>query len=150
MDIFLRRLPDSVTRLDLIKYLNSALNPRWPLLRHRPHGHLVGCEIFQVTDLTSRAVEYHGLAHVEPAAAAKALIARLDGSLLKGKPMAVRKFYKRSQMRDRRRTASNPPPPGTLEQRKEDRRRNNLRIELLSAGATHEVPPDTEQFLSAR
>lgn len=149
MDIFLRRLPDSITRLDLIKYVNSALRPRWPMLRHRPHGRLVGCEIFQVTDLTTDAVEFHGLVHVEPATAANALIQRLDGTLLKNKPMSVRKFFRRSQLRDRRKQPGHTPPPGVLEQRKGDRRRNNLRVELLSAGSTQETHPQAGTYISA-
>lgn len=137
MDIFIRRLPESVTRLDLIHFISGALKPHWALFSAPPKTANVDCEIMRVTDIDSQTVEYHGIAHFAQPNEAMGVIARLNGTLLKGKQMEVRKFFHRSSLRDRRiHSSSNPLPTHVFEQRHEDRRRSQLLIEEFHAGAT--------------
>ncbi|MEJ1384053.1 MAG: RNA-binding protein [Candidatus Sedimenticola sp. (ex Thyasira tokunagai)] len=136
MDIFVRRLPVSTTRLDLIQFASDALEPQWHLLEFSPIGKLKGCEIVRITDSSLTNAEYHGLLHIEPSKAGLAVIDRLNGSLFKNKKVDVRKFYKRSSERDRRHNDVQPLPLDILEQRKGDRRRNELVFKKLRAGAT--------------
>ncbi|PLY11967.1 MAG: hypothetical protein C0631_17780 [Sedimenticola sp.] len=135
MDIFIRNLPESVTRLDLINFIEKGLKPRWSLFGSN-NGRMLKCQIFVVTNMHTRASEFHALAKVEPSSAANSLIAKLNGSLLKGKPMTVRKFMRRSILRNRRRQSLEIKPERTENQRRTDRRRSNIRIDILHAGAT--------------
>ncbi|MCB1759715.1 MAG: RNA-binding protein [Gammaproteobacteria bacterium] len=137
MDIFIRRLPESVTRLDLIHFVSAALRPQWSLFRRGDGPQQIDCEIFRVTSLDNQSAEYHGIVHFEDPTEAMAVIERLNGRQLKGKRMEVRKYYHRSNLRDRRRQPNGQMPAGDIvEQRQADRRRNHLQIEPLHAGIT--------------
>ena len=137
MDIFIRRLPESVTKLDLIHFISGALKPRWSLFGGSDRTTSVDCEIMRVTDIEGQTVEYHGIAHFDHPNEAMGVIARLNGYMLKGKRMEVRTFFHRSPLRDRRiNPASHPLPDHIVEQRQQDRRRSHLLIEGFNAGAT--------------
>lgn len=135
MDIFIRRLPESVTRLGLINYLSSSLRSHWNPFSNRHGKKILGCEIFRIIDRKGQTVEYHGIAHIEPAKDAVVVIERLNGTRLKDKTMEVRKFYHRSSLRDQRHEEESL-PADVWERRKRDRRRSRLQIEPLHAGAT--------------
>jgi hypothetical protein len=136
MEVFIRRLPNSTTRLDLMQFLSAALKPKWYLLQFAPLGHLVRCEICRIDDPLNKRVEYHGIAQIEPPSAAQNIINNLNGAFFKAKKVEVRKFFRRSLNRDRRRTSSIQPHSDILEQRKQDRRRPHIHTELLTAGVT--------------
>lgn len=138
MDIFIRRLPEAVTRLDLIHFVSDALKPQWSFFTGSlSNSNQVDCEIMRITDSDNQTVEYHGIAHFTQPHKAIGVIARLNGSMLKGKMMEVRKFYHRSYLRDRRIQPSPSPLPSPMtEQRREERRRSQLLIEEILAGAT--------------
>lgn len=144
MDIFIRRLPESVTRLDLIHFISSAIKPHWTLFgMSLKHGN-IDCQIVRVTDIDNQTVEYHGIAHFTKPNEALAVIARLNGEFFKEKRMEVRKYFHRSPLRDRRnQTNASPLPAPVVEQRREERRRSRLLIEEFHAGATrvHEYSP---------
>ncbi|MET0083820.1 MAG: hypothetical protein ABW079_12445 [Sedimenticola sp.] len=137
MDILIRRLPDSTTHLDLRHFVISALNPKWYQFFSKPIAHLVSCSIFEVTDTHTHSVESHGLVRIEPASAGVEIIRKLNGRMLNGKEMEVRKFYRRAISRDRRQETSDLPQE-ILDQRKSDRRRLSLEITSVTAGVTHE------------
>lgn len=136
MDIFIRRLPKSTTRLDLIQFAAEALEPHWHLLEFSPIGRLRGCEIIRIADELQDNVEYHGIIHVEPQKAGLAVIDRLNGTFLNNKKVDVRQFHQRSAQHDRRRHQPQPLPVEISEQRKRDRRRPQLVFNNLHAGAT--------------
>jgi hypothetical protein len=135
MDIFIRRLPNATTRLDLMQFITSALKPKWYLLQFSPLGTLEHCDICRIEDPKLEQVEYHGIAHVAPPTAALSLIHRLDGETFKNKPVEVRKFIRRSLKRDKRERSS-AAPKALHEQRKRDRRRPGIRLDYLHAGIT--------------
>lgn len=137
MDIFIRRLPESVTRLDLIHFVADALPSHWSLFSHASEHAPVDCEIMQLTDCDTQLTEYHGIAHFANPTEALAVIGRLDGRTLKGKPMQVRKYFHRSELRDRRKLSDQQlPAEETVERRRSDRRRSELAMAALHAGAT--------------
>ena len=137
MELFIRRLPEATTRLDLIQFVSDALKPRWHLLQFAPAGSLTGCEILRIEDTDQESVEFHGVIHIEPAAAALTALERLDGNYFKSKKVEVRKYFHRSIKRDRRHHQSASLTDDIQEQRKRDRRRTHLLIEPLHAGATY-------------
>lgn len=135
MELFIRRLPEATTRLDLIQFVSDALKPRWHLLQFAPAGSLTGCEILRVEDTGQENVEFHGVIDITPAAAALTALERLNGNYFKSKKVEVRKYFHRSVERDRRHHQSLL-TDDVQEQRKRDRRRTHLLTEPLHAGAT--------------
>ncbi len=135
MEVFVRRLPESVTRLDLLHFLSAGAKGRWSLFNRRTSAAVINCEIFRIVNLEDDSVEFHGIAHVEPADVAMTTIERLDGSYLKGKLMEVRPYIQRSASGDRRRNPVSG-ETGYSERRRENRRREHLSIDTLLAGAT--------------
>ncbi|MCB1902852.1 MAG: RNA-binding protein [Gammaproteobacteria bacterium] len=136
MDVFVRRLPESVTRLDLIHFISSALKPHWTLFGMTLKPENIDCQILRVTDIDKQTVEYHGIAHFAKPNEAVAVIARLNGEFFKEKQMEVRKYFHRSPLRDRRQQTTSPLTAPEEEQRREERRRAGLLIEEFHAGAT--------------
>lgn len=140
MELFIRRLPEATTRLDLIKYVSDALKPRWHLLQFAPTGSITESEILRIEDTDHESIEFHGVIHIVPAAAALTALERLDGNYFKSKKVEVRKYFHRSTERDRRHRQSASPANDIQEQRKQDRRRIHLLIEPFHAGATSRKP----------
>lgn len=138
MDIFIRRLPNAITRLDLMQFISDALKPRWYRLQFNPPGKLTHCEICRIQDINSNRVEYHGIAQVEPPTAGLQVINRLNGELFKNKQVEVRKFFRRSTKRDRRDQPVQILTHPLFDNRRQDRRRPSIRIEFLHAGTTAE------------
>lgn len=142
MEIFIRRLPKSTTRLHLMKFISDALKPKWYLLQFSPKGTLRHCDIWRIDDPQTKQVEYHGVARIEPPSAALQLINRLNGQPFRTKIVEVRKFFHRSSERDRRRLQDEQIAKGFSEKRKRDRRRSGLHIDHLHAGVTTDsLPP---------
>ncbi len=135
MNIFIRRLPESTTYRELVNFVMGGLKPQPHKLQFRSSGQITRCEICRIHDKDSGLTEFHGMVRVEPSSAALRVINRLNGSSLKSKNMEVRKFFHRSDHRDRRRNESGPPPAKILEQRKRDRRRRHLNFESFHSGA---------------
>ncbi|WP_157606813.1 RNA-binding protein [Sedimenticola selenatireducens] len=136
MEIFIRRLPNSTTRLDLMQFVSEALRPKWYLLQFSPIGTLGHCDICRIDNPKTKQVEYHGIVHVDPPSAALSLINRLNGEIFKTKKVEVRKFFRRSTKRDRRRTSLEQISRDISEKRKQDRRRSGIQIDYLHAGIT--------------
>ena len=129
MLVFIRLLPEAVTQSDLRKFVGRAIRSSW-LHWFLPQARIHSTEIRRFTNNQTRSVEYHAVVDIEPAKAAMAAIRKLNRTPLKGKEVEVRKFYRRSQLRDRRaepRTAS-----AQEERRRHDRRRQSLREERVS------------------
>lgn len=141
MEIFIRRLPNSTTRLDLMQFVSAALKPKWYLLQFSPIGKLGHCDICRIDNPRTKQVEYHGIVHVDPPSVALNLINRLNGEIFKTKKVGVRKFFHRSSKRDRRRTPLEQISRDISEQRKQDRRRSDIQIDHLHAGITSDKMP---------
>lgn len=135
MWVFVRRIDPTTTRKELERFFNKGLKPGWAFFPFPTHGAIKRCEILCITDKDNRSVEYHGLVEIMPAKAAVSAIQRLNGSLLKGKSVEVRKYSRRSSYRDRRDHFSDL-EPASEERRKRDRRRPNLHSRILHASST--------------
>jgi hypothetical protein len=86
------------------------------------------CTILRLTDQANGTVEHHGLVEVQPARAAMRAIEDLNGRVLRGAQIQVRRYHHRSPLRDRRRNKIAHDHP---ENRLKDRRRANIKIDLV-------------------
>lgn len=130
MLVFIRMIPESVTRQDLQHYVAQAFRSPWARLFGRP-ARVKTLEILKLTDEGEQTVEFHALADIEPKKSALLAIRRLNRVPLLGRRVAVRKYYTRSDYRDRR---GQPPDQGSLsiqDRRTHDRRRPHLRREQV-------------------
>ncbi|MGD8930934.1 MAG: hypothetical protein PVI52_00090 [Chromatiales bacterium] len=87
-------------------------------------------EIRKLVNRATGSVEYHGVVDIEPAKGAVRAIRKLNLTPLKGKTVEVRKYYKRSPLRDRREGGSQ--EATSANRRKRDRRRPNLAEESVT------------------
>jgi hypothetical protein len=134
MWIFIRGIPTNASRKTLGQFVTSGM--RRGLLGLLPllnKGTLRHCDLLNITDQDTGAVERHGLVEVEPAEAAKQVIHRLNGRPYLGKPVMVRRYFHRSDHRDRRHNID----LGIEEElRRCDRRRANLQIDIGQVART--------------
>ena len=132
MWIFLRQIPNrAATRDELGRFVSKSLRPFWLFFLSGPHTKIKRCELLQIVNPATNSTEYHGLVQISPSTAAPPVIKRLNGRKLQGKPIEVRKFFRRSPHRDRRRTIFEREAP--LENRRGDRRRDGLKSSVLRA-----------------
>ena len=135
MWVFVRRVNNTTNRRELEKFIRRGLKPRWIFFPFPSHGTIKRCEILCITDKKNNTIEYQGLAEIMPSKAAVAAIHRLNDTLLKGKAVEVRKYFRRSSYRDRRDHFTDQEAAGE-ERRKRDRRRSNLHSRILHATTT--------------
>ena len=132
MWVFVRQIPkSSATRGELVKFVNKGLRPSWIFFPFSSHAKVKRCEILQIFNPETKTTEYHGLVQIDPSKAALPVIERLNGRKLKGKPVEVRKYFRRSPHRDRRRILFE--REDLQEFRRQDRRRDRLRSRVLHA-----------------
>ena len=102
MMLFLRGLPENLTRKELKAFIQSAVKSAG----NRSFSFkatVCTCTILRITDRSNGTVEHHGLVEVQPAKAAMQAIEELNGKELKGVPIEVRRYHHRTPLRDRRR-----------------------------------------------
>ena len=138
MWLFLRQIPKGTTREKLGGFVSKGLKPSWILFQLFPKAKVERCEILQIFNPDTKSIEYHGLAAINPSKAALPVMERLNGRELQGKPIEVRKYFRRSSYRDRRRTLSEREEGS--ESRRQDRRRRQLKKTVLHA-------PEVQQIL---
>ena len=128
MLVFIRLLPESVTKNDLRKFIGKAIDSPWQSL-FPPSNRIRSTEMRKLSNGQSHSVEYHGIVDIEPAKGAVKAIRKLHRTPLKGKEVEVRKYYQRSSLRDRRNKQQEVSP--TDERRRHDRRRASLLVESV-------------------
>jgi hypothetical protein len=127
--LFLRRIPEGVTRKELKRFLRSGVAG----LGSQPFSlrtAVCDCSILCITDPESGTREFHGLVEVQPAPTAMRAIEALNGEHLRGQPIEVRRYRHRSPPRDDGRATATPANGAAAAP---DRRRRNLKIDLVSA-----------------
>ena len=127
----LRQIPKGVTRGELGRFVSKGLKPSWMYFLSSSHAKVKRCEILQISNPETETVEYHGLVQIDPSKAALPVIDRLNGRILRGKPIEVRKYFRRSSFRDRRQAMSDIDEQQDL--RRRDRRRDQLISRVLHA-----------------
>ena len=131
MWIFLRQIPKGSTRRELGKFVSKGLSPSWMPFPFLSRAKVKRCEILEILNPETKTIEYHGLVQLDPNRAALPVIDRVNGRSLRGKPIEVRKYFRRSGHRDRRALFSE--SAGRQELRRKDRRRDRLRSKVLHA-----------------
>jgi len=145
MLVFIRMIPESVTRQDLQHYVAEAFHSPWARLFGRP-ARVKTLEILKLTDEGDQTVEFHALADIEPKKSALLAIRRLNRVPLLGRHVAVRKYYTRSDYRDRRGQRPDQETLSIQDRRMQDRRRPHLQREWVQisgpaiASATPDLP----------
>ena len=129
MKIFLRRIKCDANHKELNDFVADAFRPKW-YWPFRNNGLLSEHNILRIRDKNS--IEYHGLADIHPERAALRAIIVLNGKRFAGQIVEVRKWYDRSQARDRRKRVSQIPADLPHSDRRcGDRRRKDLNIEII-------------------
>ena len=129
MLIFIRLLPEAVTQGELRRFVEKAVHSPWRILFFY-RCKIQMAEIRKLVNRATGSVEYHGVVDIEPAKGAAMAIRKLNLTPLKGKTVEVRKYYKRSSLRDRR--ESGVPEEASANRRKRDRRRQNVVAESVT------------------
>jgi hypothetical protein len=124
--LFVRNIPGDTTAKQLREFIEGGLAWQSQLLSWLRKHKIVGVRILALTDPSTQETEYHGLATIEPGDAADRIIKRLNLKQFRGKRVAVRRYYKRTQVSDRRRGESADAELLFRDRRKGDRRRRNL------------------------
>ena len=137
MWIFLRQIPKGTTCKELRKFVSKSQQPSWMFFPLAPRAKIKRCEILKIFNPETQTTEYHGLIQIDPIKAAVSLIERLNGRELQGKPIEVRKYYRRLSNLDRRFTISEREEHQEL--RRQDRRRDGLRSRVLHAPEVERV-----------
>jgi len=129
MMLFLRGLPENLTRKELKAFVQESLKNR-SNRSFASKAHVCACSILRLTDRTSGSVEHHGLVEVQPARAAMQAIKDLNGKVLNGARIDARRYHNRTALRDRRR---NRIEHVQQDNRREERRRRDIKIDLVGA-----------------
>ena len=126
--LFVRDLPSNLSRRDLKTFVTGRLKDagiRGSLLLNVCSN----CSILKITDPASGRQEFHGLVEIQPARIAVQAIEALNGALLGGNPMEVRRYRHRSPWGEHRARRSE--NAGAVVEPLVERRRPNLKIELV-------------------
>lgn len=137
MWILLRQIPNEITRRGLGMFVSKGSKPSWMFFPFSSHAKVKRCEILQILNPKTKTIEHHGLVQIDPGKAALKVIERMNGQKLQGKPIVVRKYFRRSPQRDRRRIFSEREEQQEL--RRQDRRRDRLRSRVLHAPEVERV-----------
>lgn len=129
MMLFLRGLPENLTRKELKAFIQSAVESA----DNRSFYFKVTvctCTILRITDQSNGSVEHHGLVEIQPAKAAMQAIEVLNGKDFKGARIEARRYHHRTPLRDRRREKIT---YDQAENRQKERRRRNIKIDLVGS-----------------
>jgi RNA recognition motif-containing protein len=93
--LFLRNLPIDFSRQDLKKFVQSELKKAG--IRGTPlRSPCSNYTVLRITDRSSGTREYHGLVEIQPARIAMQAMEVLNGKMIAGKPVEVRRYRHRS------------------------------------------------------
>ena len=92
MKILIPRITDVTTRKDLREFANRVLE-KWLRMPFSDHPMIVSCRILSVSDSVGM-IQRHGLIEVTPDDAAVRVIRKLNGAVLRGKRVGVKRFDK--------------------------------------------------------
>lgn len=98
MILFLRNIPASCTKTDIINFVKPGLKSMFNLFS----GKILDIEILILHNPANKLTEYHGLVTVSSYRFGKRAIRALSGKFLKGSKIIVREYKIRSWHNDRR------------------------------------------------
>ncbi len=140
MWIFIRQIPELTSRKELVQFVQRGLFPGPRLLHLFSKRRIRRCELMTITDRDTGLVEHHGLVEIEPTGTINRLVQRLDGAILRGKGVGVRRYYHRSPHRDRRQIPDTSHSTPAEERRLNDRRRLHLHVAMEQAPQVEGIP----------
>jgi len=129
MLLLIKHIPGYITKKEIMTFFRSARGPVWRLLPLVGNIGLDKCQILRIEDKQKETIEYHCLVSVEPEKTGQALLKKLDGAMLFGRPVEVKPYVKRSPYKDRRRFHADLELL-KIERRLHDRRRDTLNTRI--------------------
>jgi hypothetical protein len=132
MKVFVRQIPNTVSRATLVRFINQGLKRPWYFPFGKRDGEIARHDVIRITNPDTGTTEFHAMIDIQPAKAAVRVIRQLNAKELEGRPVEVRKWYHRSPLRDRRRNESEIMAEKYRARRLHDRRRGTLRVEIVS------------------
>ncbi len=90
MKLLVPRITDATTRKDLREFANRVLEA-WFRLPFSERPRIISCRILLIADSTGFE-QRHGLLDVTPDGAARKIIRKLNGALLRGKRVGVKRY----------------------------------------------------------
>ena len=94
MQVFVGKLPRSVTRKNLRAFVESALEWRFPL-PFRTRGEVRDGRIIVIHDHSTGEVERHGIVSIHPEKAAEQVIKRLNRTRFHGRRVRLHQYFSR-------------------------------------------------------
>ena len=132
MNIILVRIPEHTTLSDIAAFLEPVLKKGLFVRK----GMIETIDIQIIYDGKTSVTEYHGLVRIDPDAAARRAIAKLNRKIINGKHIAVREYVLRNWHNDRRLRVKRVSPKFP-DRRQIDRRRPDLRVSTKAGGKNH-------------
>jgi hypothetical protein len=125
--LFIRKIPAGANSGELQEFVEAHFPWLWRIGLGKK-ARVIKTQILTMVDKSTKEIEYHGLAVVEPASAADELIARMNLKYFKGRRVNVRRYYVRSSRNERRKFQDEEETQTPKYVRLRDRRRENLEI----------------------
>jgi hypothetical protein len=140
--LFIRKIPANTTLAELRDFIDSGVS--WmERFRWGQRYRIIEAKILTIIDRSTREIEFHGLVTIEPDSLADQIIKRLHIKRFKGRRVAVRRYYKRSPLNDRRRDQDEPfASLQSSDKRCRDRRRQH-QMEMIDDSIIKTTSMDT-------
>jgi hypothetical protein len=120
MIVFFKNIPNDANRSEI----NALIKPAVKGGLFKAKGSLNSLEILALKDKSTKLVEYHALAQIEPEKVAMRVIKTLHGNILWGNRITVRPFQVRNPNNDRRKGENGLVSPFKDKRTNPDRRRD--------------------------
>jgi len=92
MIIFLRNIPAKTKHSDIISFIEPAMKKRW----FQKRGEIINVRVIKLNDPRVEALEFHGVATIEPDQVGKQVIRALNRKRFLDKHIAVHQYHCRS------------------------------------------------------
>ena len=129
MILFIGNIPAHSTERDFSRFMSKAGSGPLAWLPFGPRPVVRQCQVLCIQDEEKNSVEFQGPVAIQPVKSSQSLLRRLDGKKFNGKPVEVRRYFKRSFRMDRR-IIHTDPESLSEERRQGDRRRAYLKTQV--------------------
>jgi hypothetical protein len=103
MRLFVGPLPELTGQQEVRDVIEAAIRARGPLAFLYKAVRRVSCTMMEVPARDGRGPIYFAIVHIHPQDLAVKVIRKLNGAILKGRPLSVREFIERDPENERRR-----------------------------------------------
>jgi hypothetical protein len=123
MRLFVGPLAEAVSLQDVRDLIESGIRPTGPFAFLKKTPGRVNCTMMEVPGRDGRATIYFAIVHIHPATFGGKVVAKLNGTTLRGRPVSVRPYMERHPGNERRELPGIP----LRERRGHDRRGHAVR-----------------------